>query len=201
MSEHYAVDQDLKEAQAMAKGLTPYVHQDTLYGSVGGGGFLTPNKMPALTIGALLMRIRRLDALSEQLTGGQTAELEQIKARHEEVRKEWRVHYEQKLLREANSRLDAMRTFFEECAEDPRLCANAYRPEAARRTLVQEVLFEIAHLGIEDDDLKRKVGGTDGNLRRYIQPADFLWDAVLQPVYPQGTFWWLYSRPPLPDNK
>jgi hypothetical protein len=53
------LERDLNEARDMANGLADYVRGDQLYGSVGGGLFGSGNK-PALTVGALLLRLRRL---------------------------------------------------------------------------------------------------------------------------------------------
>ncbi|MEL6526404.1 MAG: hypothetical protein AAFQ07_11920, partial [Chloroflexota bacterium] len=60
MSASYDINKDLKEAKAMADGLADYLRGDVLYGSTQGGFF---SRMPSLTVGALLMRLRRLDAL------------------------------------------------------------------------------------------------------------------------------------------
>ena len=45
----FSIERDVKEAQAMAAALVPYVYEDELYGRIG-------MNMPSLTIGALLMR-------------------------------------------------------------------------------------------------------------------------------------------------
>lgn len=201
MSEQrYSVDADLKEAQAMVDALEPYLLEKELYGKVGGGGLFGGGKMPALTIGALLMRLRRLRALASQLTPAQLAKLEAIEAKHASIRKEWTMHYEEKAVREAHSRLDAIRHFFEECAQDPKLCANVYLPEALRRTVVQEIAIGLDGSYTDTRELPEKMRGTDARLRRYTQPSDFLWDPALEPVYPRDQFSWLYARPPVVEK-
>lgn len=196
MAERYTVDQDIREAQAMVDGLERYLKGDQLYGTVGGGGIFSGGNMPSLTVGALLMRLRRLDALRDKLSEQQRQQLALITDKHNAVRKEWRYHYEQKLTWEANSRLDAMRTFFEECS-DPKLCARIYLPEVLRRTIVEECLIVLQDLNVElDDALKLKIKGTDSRLRRFVKPASFVWAAELQSAYDEKRFWWMYSRPP-----
>ena len=103
-------------------------------------------------------------------------------------------------MREAHSRLDAIKHFFEECANDPRLCANVYLPEALRRTVVQEIALALEGGYTDTRELPKKMRETDARLRRYTQPADFLWDAALEPVYPRDQFAWLYARPPEPNK-
>lgn len=197
MSEQYMIEKDLKEATAMAEALTPYVHENQLYGSTGGGFF---SRMPAMTVGGLLMRLRRLNALRDQLTASQAQQLDSALQRNETIFKEWRVHYEEKMLREANSRLDAMRQYFEECATSQRICANNYNPEVLRRTTVQELLLAMEEHGIESEDLRQKVLGTDSKLKRYVRPSEFVWAESLKEAYPEKPFWWMYQRPPKPTK-
>lgn len=191
--QHYAIDTDLREAAAMAKSLLPYVHEEPLYGQAGSGGFFS--RLPSLTVGGLLLRLRRLEALRPTMTPAQQHQLDEIAARNAQVHQEWRVHYEGKMLREANSRLDAMAAFFEECAANPRQCAGNYGPEASRRTIVQELLIAMQTWHMDTTELKTKQAGVDSRLRRVVQPSDFVWDAALQSVYPPAEFWWLYHRP------
>lgn len=194
MSEqNYSIDRDLKEAEAMAKALAPYVRVETLYGSVGGGFF---NKMPSLTIGSLLLRLRRLNVLKDEMTSAQRSQLLEIESMNRSVYNEWRMHYETKMVREANSRLDAMKHYFDECNSNPKLCASVYRPEAFRRTVVEEIIIEMEHLRVESAELHTKKRATDSKLRGYVRPANFLWDARLQLAYEERVFWWLYQHPP-----
>lgn len=191
----YSVDQDLKEAEAMVKGLEAYLQGDELYGTIRGGIFGSGN-MPSLTIGALLLRLRRLRLFRDQMTPEQVARLQAVEAQHEAIRKEWRMHYEAKLLREANSRLDAMRPFFQEMQESPALAASSYKPEILRRTIVQEILTEMEALDIHSADLEAKARQIDSRLRSSAPEAtSFLWADSLQPAYPQREYWWLYTKP------
>jgi hypothetical protein len=193
------LDRDLSEARDMVDGLVEYVRGDQLYGSIG-GLFGSGNK-PALTVGALLLRLRRLRALHDRLSESQRARLASTEAAHDKARTEWKRHYDEKLLREANSRLDAMRTWFEECSNNPRACAANYLPEALRRTIVQEIVVAMEQYGIASQSLMEKLRGTDSRLRRYAQTTDFIWAAELASVYPKDPFWWLYARPPQPEGK
>lgn len=189
----YSIERDLKEAQAMVDGLEDYVQRDDLYVQL--GGMFGSGSLPSLTIGALLMRLRRLQALGDRLSPAQRKQLDDVQARHDAIRREWRLHYTEKMAREAKSRLDAMRTFFEECGKDPNMCAGAYLPEALRRTISQELALALEGLNENTTDLKAKMRDTDMKLRRFAPPGEFIWDRTLEPVYPQPTFWWLYARP------
>lgn len=201
MSEQvYSIEQDLKEAEAMAESLAAYVRQDNLYGTVGGGGLFSGGRMPSLTVGALVMRLRRLTQFANQMTDAQHARFDKAIAAHEAAAREWRVHYEGKIVREANSRLDAMRTFFEECASSPAACPRIYLPEVLRRTIVEELLIAMKARGMDDPELATKARGVDSRLRRFVQPSAFVWAEALEPAYDQKQFWWMYSEPPMPQK-
>lgn len=185
----------------MANALVPYVHEDALYGKVGGGGLFSATAMPSLTIGALLMRVRRLRSLDDQLSAPERGTLNAIEGQIDSVRQEWTLHFSEKLVKEANSRLRAIEQYFKECEDDPRLCAGAYLPEALRRTIVQEIATALARYELPVTDLQRSMRQVDSKLRRYTEPSEFVWATALQPAYTNPPFWWLYAKPPQPTGK
>ena len=194
MSEYYSVDQDLREAEAMTKGLENYLKGDTLYASAGGGIFSFGN-MPTMTVGALLMRLRRLGVLRMQLNTQQREQLAELNHQHEEARDEFRAHYEKKMLWEANSRLDSIRQYFSEASTSDGAVSN-YPPEMLRRTIVQELLVAMDELRIQSAELDTKVRQIDSRLNGIAtERTGFLWDAQLEPAYPQKDYWWLYRKP------
>jgi hypothetical protein len=195
MSTKYKIQTDLEEAKAMAEGLEDYVRGNQLYGHTGGSFF---SRMPSLTVGALLMRLRRLDALRDLMEDRQYKALDSAIDLWVNVRQDWRLHYEGKMHYEIRSRLDSMKTFFRECDDSPTNCRSNYRPELLRRTIVQEIIRELDELGIElEDKTVKKLEMMDKKLRSVVREDDFQWADGLQDNYPQAEFWWLYSKPPL----
>jgi hypothetical protein len=188
--QNYSIERDLKELQAMAAALVPYIYEDELYGRVG-------MNMPSLTVGAVLLRLHRLRALASQLSAAQRTALDQAAAQVDAVKKEWSSHFEKKLLREAEARLRDLMTYTREAKEAPRTAANAYLPEALRRTMVQDILDTLPN----DTEVVSRARQADSALKNYLEAADFIWSAALQPVYPADKYWWLYKRPRKPDNK
>lgn len=191
MSSRYQIDADLREAKALAEGLKGYLRGPELYGQA--GGFFS--SMPSLTVGALLLRLRRLQALHPQLDSRQRAILEQVVQQHDEAQREWRQHYERKVIREAQSRLEAMRPFLKEASDQPRQAANLYPPEMLRRTIVQELFRWAEAQAVDLGDSRALARSIDDRLRTIARPADFQWAALLAEVYPAAEFWWLYARP------
>jgi hypothetical protein len=196
---NYTIAGDLNEARKMADGLEDYIQTEPIYGTVG-GGFFSGGRMPALTTGALLMRVQRLRAREEALTPEQRAELGKIEDEIARVRKEWRLHFDQKVEREARSRLKSLSQFFEDLREDPRAAANAWLPEALRRTIIYALDQAMQNYGIDRGDLPQRIASTDAALRRHTEKAPFVWARELEAVYPADTFWWLYARPPKPKK-
>ena len=190
----YSIDRDLTEAKAIADHLIPYVYEDQLYGSI--SGMFASGSMPSLTIGGLLLRLHRLHALEDQLNADQKAKLAAIDAQNESARKEWSIHYNDKLVQEGNSRLKMIERYFSDCDDDPRTCANNYIPEANRRTIVEDIANALQSNGAPNGDLTSAMRRIDSKLRRYAQPSDFVWAAALQAAYPNDEYWWLYARPP-----
>jgi hypothetical protein len=197
MSERkYSIEQDLREASAMAEGLDRYIQGDQLYGTAGSGGFLSSGNLPSLTIGALLMRIRRLRAQNEKMNDSQRQQLQQIEMKHQAVLKEWRYRYQDRMVWEANSRLDAMGAFFDECASNPRICSQIYLPEVLRRTTVQELIEPMRDLNVAElPEIEKKAHTIDARLRRFVRTAPFVWSRELEPYYPQNVYWWMYNYP------
>lgn len=188
---NYSIDLDLKEAKAMVDTLVPYIYENDLYGKIN-------LDSARLTPGSILLRLRRLAALRDQMTPSQLAQFEKLNAKNEAVRGEWGVAYGKKMLREAEARLRDLQTYLGECKDDPKLCANAYNPEALRRTLVAEILAALPP-DVDSTEVRNTAKSVDSGLRRYVREAPFVWDSALQPVYPPETYWWLYGRPPQPE--
>ena len=109
MSGNYQFRRDVDEAVAMADALETYIRGDSLYGVTSAGLF---SGMPSMTVGALLLRLRRLDTLRDNLDDRLVKRLDVAIEKYELARNEWAIHYEAKIPQEAHSRIDAMKTFF-----------------------------------------------------------------------------------------
>lgn len=60
----FNLDRDVEVLTAMAANLTPYLYEDEIYGAM-------PGDMPRLTLGGLLLRLRRLTAIEDVLSTNQ----------------------------------------------------------------------------------------------------------------------------------
>ncbi len=187
MTRQYDLEKDLREAEAMVAGLENYLRSEPLYGSVGGG--FSFQRMPALTVGALELRLRRLGLLASDRARA-------LQAQRDAVHEEWPLHYRRKLEREAHSRLDTMGRYLQDMAGEPAQAARNWQPELLRRSIVEELRRVMARAGRHEETLEAKARWTDALLLTIAdEPCDFLWDPQLEAVYPPADFPWLYRRP------
>lgn len=194
MSARYSLARDLDELERMAERLGDYLLGDAMYLPIGGGSFRGASR-PQMTIGALLLRRRRLSILRVKLKRSDGFRLDAALARHGELQREWRLHYERKLGRELQSRLELMSAFFQECQDDPNNCATAYPVEALRRTIAQEITLALDEFGYEQGDALAALQPVDRALRKILHSGNFIWTPELEAVYPKAAFWWLYGKP------
>ncbi|MBE2181816.1 MAG: hypothetical protein IAE89_00180 [Anaerolineae bacterium] len=192
---NYSVERDLEEAQAMVDSLERYVRGNEIYGRAGSGGMFSMTQMPSLTLGALLMRLRRLQALRNTLTSEQQLQLDRMLTTNEDVHREWHEHYQAKLEREAISRLKAMSIFFEELRDNPKMATSSYQPEALRRTIAQVLHDEMKKLDLHVEHVENEMAAVDSRLRRWFSKGPFIWASALEAAYPADEYWWLYVQP------
>lgn len=194
MSSRYVLARDLGEFEQMVERLEDYLLDDAMYLPVG-GGFFRGSSTPQMTLGALLLRRRRLRLLRSKLKRADGARLDAALAQHCRLQHEWTLHYGKKLRQEVPSRLRVMAGFFRECSENPRDCAGAYPVEALRRSIIQEIMLAMAQFGYDMGDLTGTVRPADQALRRILRAGEFIWSPVLEEVYPKTIFWWLFGSP------
>lgn len=194
MSSRYSIGRDLDELEQMIERLADYLLGDAMYLPLS-GGFFRGSSRPQMTIGALLLRRRRLMLLRAKLKRADGLRLDAALDQHDGTQGEWTLHYEKKLRREVPMRLNLMAGFFRECSENPRDCASAYAVEALRRAIVQEILMAMDEFAYDKSELTGAVRLADQALRRILSAGAFIWSPLLEAVYPRAGFWWLYGSP------
>ncbi|HRE48996.1 MAG TPA: hypothetical protein PLD47_14810 [Aggregatilineales bacterium] len=184
---------DLRAVEAMTEPetLKHYLYGTELYGELGN------NTMPKLTMGSLLMRLHRLNALRERLAPAQALALEKAVQVFEGQRKEWAFHYEGKLLHEVKSRLTALGQFLAEAEENPRLARENYPSAMEKRVMIEWLKDDLERLGKWDEELTGTLANVDNRIRRAADQVDwFIWDERVVGAYPPEPFWFLYRLPP-----
>lgn len=182
------LDNDLKIFTAMVEHLTPYIYEDNLFGQIS-------NRLPKLTLGGLLMRRYRLQSLEDKLSSGQRQRFHSNNEAFARLRYEWLTHFHEKLLKEFESRVNAIQWYLDDCAKDRKSCDPNWPNEAEKRTIVHHVVEAAKEDNIMTEALNGKLTAIDARLRGLAVGKKFLWDDDLRSIYPVETFWWLYGRP------
>lgn len=183
----YDLDRDVRTVDAMASRLTPYVYEDELYGQM-------PGNLPKLTVGGLLMRLHRLNAIRNSLSPDQQQMLTNAQNKLNDVRRDWRVAYEGKIKREFNARITSLNQFLNESIDNPKLFGENFAAEAEKRAIVQALMDEAASINFMVDEMRGAVTTLDNKLHRYLEQGDFIWDGRLKSAYPQDKYWFLYVK-------
>lgn len=179
-------------ARAMVDELAAYLKSDVLFWP------LAPNnplgdKMPQLTIGGLLEAQVRAEAAADELSADQRAALNAIKQQHDRIRADQPVAYEQRAVREINSRLNTWATFMDDASRRPNDLAY-YAHEVRTRAKIQ-LLAQALGAALPAAE-KRRINELDARLYEMWEPGAFIWDPRLQGAFPPDSCWWLYGRWP-----
>ena len=153
----------------------------------------TGSPLPRLTLGGLTLTLNELKAQENDLSPSQRADHDKLLLQMERVRVKWAVGLERKAAQELRSRLYLWRAYLNDIEERVDTAEN-YPYEVRYR-----VMFEhLADLSIRQPETRPWVDemrSLDTRLRSFFVSGDFVWDARLEEIYPQSTFWYLYGFP------
>lgn len=181
----YDIEKNLRTLRAMVEALNPYLYEEELFGHL-------DNDMPKMTVGGLLLRLHQLEGLQTSLNQKQQTQLTETRSQFEQMRYEWRTHYEKKLLQELKSRAETSLHYLQEATE----AMGDWSNQIEKRTIMAELMNEAHSQNISvPAELKGLVSEVDSFLRRYFKAGEFYWDDRLARAYPQESYWWLYGKP------
>ncbi len=183
----YNLDGDVRALSELAAGLIPYLYENELYGAM-------PVNMPRLTVGGVLMRLHRLEAIRDLLNPEQTRRLDEARAAFDKARAEWPVAYEGKLDRELTARTQALGNIFNDCKDSLRRCADIYPSEIEKRVMAEQLASEERERKTLTPVQEAALRGFDAGIKQFIEPGEFLWDPRLKAAYPEDAYWYLYRR-------
>lgn len=187
---HYDAAGDVRAVEAMAANLTPYLYENELYG-------LVANDLPRLTVGGLLMRLHRLEALADSLTPAQRQRVQQARQQFEQARSEWRTHYSAKLTQEIQARLNNLTAFVREYGDDKQQAHAAYPAEATHRLILSALQKEAESLTLWTKEWQAKLRDLDTRLHGLLDKdhPTFVLPSGLEGIYPEAEYGWLYAYP------
>ncbi len=186
------VRQDLPVLQAMVAGLEDYLKSPVLFWPLEGRRIGKP--LPRLTIGGLLHRLRRLQALAPRLSADERAFLDEAESRLDELRQRFPDAFADKVRRELRSRLDSWQWFLDDCEEKGEECLVHY-PHQVDARLKADLLLEIGReMGLDLHKEQERLASLDERLQEGFVKGDFVWDPALTGAFPRDPYWYLYGR-------
>ncbi len=190
------LERDLRIVESMSMQIKRYVLSNTLYWSLSEVGRRGSYMLPKGTIGDMLLRTHQLRMLEETLSADQVYRLRTAQANAEMQLDRWIVQTEQKVVREAKARITAWLAYLEEIDANPKGYYAEYPTQVRNRTILS-FLITYAGKAAHGSGLYRLMGHADRRLRGLTVENPFVWDAGLEPAYPEDVYWWLYTMPDL----
>lgn len=143
--------------------------------------------------GDLLTRLYRLEGERESLPVEQRSRLKDLALQARGIIYSLRSRFHDLLAREVKARVDSLNWFLDDVVGDPKRARTEYPYEIRNR---QRIAVMVDELG-EDfpPELKAELKRVDERIRLIVQPAEFVWDSRLAPIFPRERFWYLYVSP------
>ncbi len=188
---------DLRYLQSGVEELERYLLSDDIFWPVDIRPPAGEPGYPQLTLGGMLLSRKRLSTYNK--TPKQTAQVQKLIADMDTVRSNWRVAWEKKATRSFGVRLKMWRDFIEEYRQSPLDNSDRYPYEVRLRTMLALLQMEGGGQVSAEVDLLVIL---DKFLDTVMITGDFVWEAELQPGFPEHVYWYLYGRlPAMPLNE
>jgi hypothetical protein len=188
----YTPDSDLHFIEACAPELEAYLLASEIYWPLAQPKGLAA--LPRLTVGSLLLALRRLSAVEVDLPAPQAVRLTRARARIETQRLRWTAAIGTKMALEMRARSNLWRAYLDDLSDSPRPNAELFPTEVRQRAMLQLVATapELDPLPVE---VRFALQGFDARLRGMFVAGAFVWEEQLAPAFPPPEYWFLYGRP------
>lgn len=183
---------DLAVIEAMSNELENHLVANEVYRTIiiDSDGSGQPHKM---SLGELLARLNRLMAERPNLPPETKNRVDNVLAQFETTSHELLSRYHELLVREVRTRLNALRWFLEDCAEDRERCRSEFPFEMRNRQRITEIVKALGDA--LPAELADEIAEVDARIRNLTHEAEFTWQDKLQIVYPEDAYWYLYVLP------
>lgn len=183
---------DLAVLEAEVSELEEYIVKGDIYRTL---RVQTPAgvRMVQMSAGDLLTRLYRLEQERDLLTPAQQTRVNDLGKQARATIYSLRTRFHELLKREIKARLDSLNWFLDDVIGDPKRARTEYPFEIRNRQRIELMVEELAEN--LTPELKNQISRIDDRIRLIVQPAEFLWDKRLEPVFPRERFWYLYVSP------
>jgi hypothetical protein len=188
------IARDAALSAAMADEIKDYLKSDVLFWEPdrrrpGGAQLLK------LTIGGLLLAMRRLETLRDHLNPDQLRALARAGRELAFQKREWRGRFQTKLARDLRSQLNAWAWYLEDCEGQGESAIVHYPRQVETRVKIDLLLDEANGVELDVQESRQRQIALDRQLRADFLPGDFCWLDPLAAGFPQDRFWYLWGRP------
>ena len=188
------IARDAALCEAMADEIKEYLKSNEL--------FWEPNRrrpggtdLPKLTIGGLLLAMRRLETLRHHLHPDQAKALTRAGREMAFQKSHWRLRCQNKLARDLRSRLDAWAWYLDDCQKQGKSAIIHYPRQVETRVKIDLLLDEALEVGLEVKESRKRQAALDEGLRALFTKGDSCWISELAAGFPPDSFWYLYGFP------
>ena len=181
---------DLAIVLAMVEELEEYIVKEDLFRTV---ILRTPRGEVRIqmTGGDLLTRLHRLAVDKHRLSPEQQAQAAHAAQEADRIIYSLKSRFNQRLQREMKSRLDSLRWFLDDVADDSDRARTNYPYEIRNRQRVEEIITRLG--GDLPEELAGQLAAVDRRLRGLVAGSEFVWDPSLRDVFPRQPYWFLYA--------
>lgn len=181
---------DLNIISAMSDEMIRYLNSAVLFWP------MTQSAYPKLTLGSYMMRLQRLQKLTNLLDEDERFQLSTIVDAFQAITTEQVVQVEQK----ASQELDARIRQWEQQISDFNLGTDVsrtyYKTDAQIRVMITVLIQLLQTPPYQlNPQVQVKVGKLDGKLQTDWQAGEFVWPGEWRPAYAEKQYWWLYGTP------
>ncbi len=194
---HEKLSTILQEAEAMVGALEEYLLGDKMFKQLivhTSDG----DRLPEMTLGGLLERVRHLDRFKERLASDEKERLDAVQERIEDARFRHKDRYAHWVEREFKGYLDSWHWYMDDVLDGDSGALDRYPQEVRIRDRLDLLIQEAGKVGVSLPT--EKLEEEDKRLRSVWQKGKFLWIDDLRPFYPPERYWWLYGRPVVEDS-
>ncbi len=183
---------DLKIAEGMAAELEDYIIDEELYRTMTVRTSEGDQRLK-MTGGDLLSRLHRLQAVRTQLPPDQQVRLDAVQKTAETTIYSLRTRFHDRLKREIKARLDSLKWYLDDFAQDQRRARAEFPFEIRNRQRIEEIKKELGEN--LTPELATAINQIDHRIRMVSSGSSFIWDAQLKPAFPPSPYWYLYVTP------
>jgi hypothetical protein len=181
-------DYDMGYVEAGVEALKDYLLSEHMFWPLSAHPPEGKSPYPQLTLGGLLLSVRRLFAYPKSAI--QAEQLNLVKSRIDFIHTKWQVAWEKKARHNFATRLHMWRDFIEEYRGNPQDNADRYGYEVRLRVMLQLLQMDAGQLEQSELDLLHTL---DVFIKEALVQGDFVWEAELQSGFPVSDYWYLYG--------